>query len=333
MKKLISLFIIISVLCSQETSINFESKVGTTAANFLKVGVGPRAIAMGAAYSAIADDATSVFWNPAGIVYVDRFSFYAGFIDWIMDLKLTQASFAGTNSKIGSCAVFVNTLRMDNIAVTTMLEPEGDGTYAGASDMVMGFSLARILSESFSMGVSAKLIASKVANESAMGQALDIGTIFTPGWRDLRIGMSLMHFGTKMKLNGRDLDIVSDIDPLLGLDAPGEGRLRTQSWDMPTTFRLGAAMTLINKKNYSLVFSFDGVHATDTKEVFNSGFEFILGPIVLRNGLGIGYDQNRISFGGGYSYSKDFRDYHTDYAAVIMSPFGLVQTVSARVDF
>ncbi len=333
MKKQISILIIMSVLYSQKTSINFESKVGTTAANFLKVGVGTRAIAMGAAYSAIADDATSVFWNPAGIVYVDRFSFYTGYIDWIMDLKLTQASFAGTNSKIGSFALFVNTLRMDNIAVTTMLEPEGDGTYTGASDMVMGFSLARTLSESFSMGVSGKLIASKVANESAMGQALDIGTIFTPGWRDLRIGMSLMHFGTKMKLNGRDLDIVSDIDPLLGLDAPGESRLRVQSWDMPTTFRLGAAMTLINKKNYSLIFSFDGVHATDTKEVFNSGFEFNLGSIVLRNGLGIGYDQSRISFGGGYSYSKDSRDYHTDYAAVIMGPFGLVQTVSAGVNF
>ena len=102
MKKQISILIIMSVLYSQKTSINFESKVGTTAANFLKVGVGTRAIAMGAAYSAIADDATSVFWNPAGIVYVDRFSFYTGYIDWIMDLKLTQASFAGTNSKIGS---------------------------------------------------------------------------------------------------------------------------------------------------------------------------------------------------------------------------------------
>jgi len=333
MKKQISVLIVVSVFYGQQISTKFESKVGTTAANFLKVSVGPRAIAMGAAYSAIADDATSVFWNPAGIVYVDRFSFYTGFVDWIMDLKLTQASFAGTNPRIGSFAAFVNTLQMDNIAVTTLSKPEGDGTYTGASDMVMGFSLARQLSESFSLGVSGKLITSKVANESAMGQALDIGTIFIPGWRDLRIGMSLMHFGTKMKLNGRDLDIVSDIDPLLGLDSPGEGRLKTQSWDMPTTFRLGAAMTIVDKKNYSLTFSFDGVHATDTKEVFNSGFELNLGPIVLRNGLGIGYDQNRISFGGGYSYSKDSRDYHTDYAAVIISPFGLVQTVSARVDF
>ena len=52
---------------------------------------------------------------------------------------------------------------MDNIAVTTLSYPEGNGTYAGASDMVMGFSLARQLSESFSLGVSGKLITSKVS--------------------------------------------------------------------------------------------------------------------------------------------------------------------------
>jgi len=40
------------------------------AAEFLKIPVGARAVGMGGAFAAIADDATSPFWNPAGMVYL-----------------------------------------------------------------------------------------------------------------------------------------------------------------------------------------------------------------------------------------------------------------------
>jgi hypothetical protein len=40
------------------------------AAEFLKIPVGARAVGMGGAFGAVADDATSPFWNPAGMVYL-----------------------------------------------------------------------------------------------------------------------------------------------------------------------------------------------------------------------------------------------------------------------
>jgi len=43
------------------------SKVGTTAAPFLEIDVGSRAIGMGSAFVAVANDATALYWNPAGI--------------------------------------------------------------------------------------------------------------------------------------------------------------------------------------------------------------------------------------------------------------------------
>ena len=42
------------------------TKIGTTAAQALKYNVGPRAIGMGGAFTAIADDITAVYWNPSG---------------------------------------------------------------------------------------------------------------------------------------------------------------------------------------------------------------------------------------------------------------------------
>jgi hypothetical protein len=40
------------------------------AGEFLKIPVGPRAIGMGGAFTAVADDATAPYWNPAGMIYL-----------------------------------------------------------------------------------------------------------------------------------------------------------------------------------------------------------------------------------------------------------------------
>src|SRR5438105_3412392 len=54
-------------------SADFNSGArGTTTANFLKLGVGARAVAMGEAYSAVADDATALYWNPAGLARIAK---------------------------------------------------------------------------------------------------------------------------------------------------------------------------------------------------------------------------------------------------------------------
>ena len=70
MKKCLLIISLFFVLFAQDQPIEFESKVGTTIANFLKIGVGPRAVAMGSAFSAVANDASAVYWNPAGIISV-----------------------------------------------------------------------------------------------------------------------------------------------------------------------------------------------------------------------------------------------------------------------
>ena len=55
------------------TSVNAQlerstTKVGTTAAQFLKIGAGARAIGMGGTYTGISNDIYAVYWNPAGIL-------------------------------------------------------------------------------------------------------------------------------------------------------------------------------------------------------------------------------------------------------------------------
>ena len=177
MKKCLLIISLFFVLFAQDQPIEFESKVGTTIANFLKIGVGPRAVAMGSAFSAVANDASAVYWNPAGIIYVDRSDLFTGYMDWIMDLELHQVSYVRNQNNIGSFGISINTLKMDDIEVTTLSDPEGDGTYAGASDLVVGLTYARKLSAYFSLGVTLKTLYSQIANESAIGQAIDLSLI------------------------------------------------------------------------------------------------------------------------------------------------------------
>jgi len=69
MEKIISIILLIFLagypLFAQYTSN--VSNVATTCAPFLEIGVGARAIGMGGAFVATANDVSALYWNPAGI--------------------------------------------------------------------------------------------------------------------------------------------------------------------------------------------------------------------------------------------------------------------------
>ena len=65
-------WLVLIIILSLSLSLNAQSvsRVGTTAAPFLKIGVGGRALAMGEAYTTRAEDVTGLFWNPAAACFV-----------------------------------------------------------------------------------------------------------------------------------------------------------------------------------------------------------------------------------------------------------------------
>ena len=66
LKYILLIFIVFStsIFCQYTSNV---SNVATTAAPFLEIGIGSRAIGMGGAYVATANDASAMYWNPAGI--------------------------------------------------------------------------------------------------------------------------------------------------------------------------------------------------------------------------------------------------------------------------
>jgi long-subunit fatty acid transport protein len=123
------------------TALGVEvTKTGTTAASFLSIGVGARALGMGGAYVSAADDATAMYWNPSGMARMSRPQALFSHTRWIFDVRLGYAGVAvpaGRFGTIGASAVF---LTMDEMERTTIQEPEGTGETFGAGSYAMGLS-------------------------------------------------------------------------------------------------------------------------------------------------------------------------------------------------
>ena len=63
------------------------SGVGTRAAEFLTIPVGPRAVAMGGAFAAAADDITSIYWNPAGLGFLNEREVFLTVVERPLDIR------------------------------------------------------------------------------------------------------------------------------------------------------------------------------------------------------------------------------------------------------
>ena len=77
------------------------SKVGTTAAQFLKISSGGRGLAMGSANVAVCSDLTSSFWNPAGLAHLKGIQVYFENNGWLAGTDYNYGSFGFEWPRVG----------------------------------------------------------------------------------------------------------------------------------------------------------------------------------------------------------------------------------------
>ena len=191
---------------------NEFDKVGSTSAQFLKMGVGARSMGMGGSFVGLANDASALFWNPAGLSFSKGINTLFSHNDWALDIS---HEFIGAiiplknNNHLG---VSFSALTMGEKEVTTVIEPDGNGLYYSVLDLAMGLSYAKSISDRLSYGLTLKYIRTSAYNESASTVAFDIGSILRTSFHNLKIGMALSNFGGELRYEGRDLIGKSDID-------------------------------------------------------------------------------------------------------------------------
>ena len=271
------------VIESNAQSGSSLNKTGTTAAQFLKIGIGPRAIGMGGAFTALADDINAMYWNPAGLSRMNSKEAFFNHVDWIMDVKMENAGFALDVADLGTLGAFISVMSMDDMPVRTLQQPEGTGELFSAGSIVIGLSYARNLTEEFSIGFNAKYVREHIWNESAKTFAIDIGTQYIiPFLNEFRLGASISNFGPKMKMSGRDIIQTTTV-------GSGEGNLintdlQLEEFELPLLFRIGIAVDAIKTLDSRLTIAADAIHPNDNSEYVNTGLEYTWNEIFFIRG-------------------------------------------------
>jgi len=276
LKYILLIFILFSTSIFSQYSSNV-SNVATTAAPFLEIGVGSRAIGMGGAYVATANDASAMYWNPAGIGRLQALEVIFVHTDWVADISFDYAGVILPLSGMGTIGINITTLNMGEMEVRTVERQDGTGEFFDASDLAIGLSYGLNLTERFSIGFNAKYIMQRIWKESAQGFALDIGTLYNTPIKGLRLGAAITNFGTDMKMEGEDLLVYHDVDPnQLGNNERIFAQLQTQSWSLPLNFQLGLAMDVIQNEMHRITIATDAIHPMDNSESIHLGAEYAL---------------------------------------------------------
>lgn len=297
------------------------TKVGTTSAKFLNIPVGARATAIGGAFAAIANDATAAYWNPGALSRLDQNELYFMHSNYFADINLDYVSLVFPWEGFGTVGLSLTSLNMAEMLVTTVDDPEGllGGTF-DAGSFAFGVSYARSLTDKFSIGATVKYVSENIAKSKATGMAIDIGTIFTTPFRDIRLGVSVSNFGQKFRIAGEDLLVQKDIDPSInGNNESVNANLTTDRFDLPLNLRLGLAYDPIKTENNRFTVAVDALHPNDNSESVNAGGEWALFKerFFLRGGyrnLFIDNNENSYTAGFGLQYRAQSLQFRFDYA-------------------
>ena len=250
------------------------NNVGTSAANFLKIPVGARGTALGGAYVSMVNDATSLFWNVAGMSNVvgHEITFQTNY--WLLDLRHNFLAGVFSISTYDRIGVSISYLSMGEMNQTTPAQPRGTGLKFSAYDVALGLAYARQLTDRIAVGIHTKYVREVISKSSASGVAFDVGLQYRSDWNNLRVGAAITNFGPDLRMEGEDLRVKLDPYPTTGSNPEDVPLfLETESFSLPIQFQFGVSITPYQSESLSLTTVLDVRDARDFNQEFRLGGE------------------------------------------------------------
>ncbi len=312
------------------TDIYGQNKVGTTAAPFLGIGAGPRAISMGGAFVGVASDPSALYWNPAGISRNGSTEAFMEHTNYLLGTSYNFFAAVVALDQDNAIGLSVTNLAYGSSNVTTVDQPDGTGETWDANDWAIGVSYSRNLTDRFSIAGTAKMIIQQIWRESATGFAMDAGLLYITPLNNLRIGMEMANFGTQMQMSGEDLLItVSPDQSVVGANSKIPAQYVTNSYPLPLIFRVGLAMDVVNSSDNRITLAADAIHPSDNVQSVNVGGEYCWNNLLsVRGGyesLFVPDSQEGLTLGIGLNYEiTSHFNVKFDYG---YENFGLLQNI------
>jgi len=304
------------VLPARSSAAGFGSgSAGTSSGQFLKIAAGARGAAMGEAYSALADDAFALDWNPAGLIHIKKNSMAVMHAPYLAGTFADYFAYAETAGEVGSWGVafkYMNYGKMDRTdssgLVLGSLRPYDLSINVGFACYITGFN--KDPEERFVLGATGKLVKSQILSDDNTVSA------------DIGLNLPYM-FENRLRLS------------LTAQNIMGTLRYDKEEAPLPLILRFG----LVTKMSEYFNLTGDIIASRDNLPYLASGGELKL-PVseemdaFLRAGFNtraisdVGGTRN-VTFGGGLRYT----DYQLDYAFSPFGDLGSVHRISTAITF
>jgi len=313
-------FVVPATVQAQLLPVLGAQRVGTATAQFLKIGVGARATAMADAFVAIANDASALYWNPAGISQFSTDEVMFSHTSWFVDIRHQFAGAVYHPSAQDAVGISVTALHTDDMNVTTEFAPRGTGEYFSFGDLALGVTYSRKLTDQFSFGASVRYIEETMDVLKMRGVLVDLGTYYWTGLGTARFSAVVTNFGNQLSPSGT-------------VQFRNGGSVSTfQAFAPPTMFRFGFAFEPIMDDIHVLTTSLQLNHPKDNSENLCLGAEYGWSKTLsLRAGYKLNVDEEAFTFGGGFAASVSTLQVGVDYSFVPSTNLGNVHTITLNV--
>ncbi|MBN1352774.1 PorV/PorQ family protein [candidate division KSB1 bacterium] len=328
-KKIIPSFIIIAILCAILTMPGYAmKKVAQSKLQFLKLEMGARAVALGGAYAAVTGDPNCIFYNPAGIAFVEGIALAFNHSQWLADISYQSGVAAYNTGRLGTISLNYITVNYGTFERTIVDAHAWEG-YQSLGDFEVGEYAAGLgyavqITDRFYIGAQVKYAYQKLGSSTIWEYAgsdfeaekdvdnetdvvaYDFGTYYNSGFKNLCVGMAVQNFANK---------------------------------PIPLNFRFGLAIDLNqvflpSMRNNRFTLSCDVMHPRDYEERLQYGLEYQYKTLfAIRGGYKANYDEQGLCGGVGMNLNIQNFKLNFDYAVNDFGLFDMVQRFSVGLAY
>lgn len=296
------------------------TRVATRGANFLQIGVGARALALGGATTASGNDLSALYWNVAGVADADKVTGFASYEQMYGNSGLTN-TFVGAVVPAfgGTFGLSFNAFTSGDMTRTTEFYPEGDDPTAGATvawnATAVGVHYARPFTDRLTVGATLKRADEGVDFARATYYGADAGIRFRAGLLGTTLGFTVTNLGGTSRMRGSAIErrLNASNDPQLPIGRPIDIDLRTERLQLPTSLHFGTQTEVLGGPESLMGQRFGAAHGlalmTDITDGIDTGImpalaaEYSFRGRFFARGGGRFLNDDRRQQGAGISYT------------------------------
>jgi hypothetical protein len=283
--------IILALVLLFAHSDSIAGQSGDAGALFLRVGLGARASGMGEAFIAVAEDASSVYWNPGAMAAVLGTNAVLMHNEYLHSVRLEQIALTH-ETEFGTLGLGFTGLYMDEMERRENVPTSVPLGMFSAYDVAITTGFSRYLLPNLSAGFAVKTVYQKIDEESAIGWAFDLGLYHIAKIPGVKFAAAITNIGKPMKFV-------------------------SEEFALPRCIKIGGSIEReVAAIRGDILLTMDVLLPNDSDIREHAGFEYGYNQqLFLRAGYKAGYDSQGATFGCGVKY----REIHVDYAFLLVN--------------